>query len=314
MTVARPPPAQPVARRRILQQRVGHRGQLVRHLPVDEPHRPPPRPLARQRRPPRLGHVGGIADRDRRGGRQGRVAGPGAVRIEDVREQVQVDPIAERAPEAGGHLVAHVREQLVRRLSRPPVQEVHPAQRRRFRPVQPRPVALPALPRIHRPPGGGLLGREGPVRRRGLRRRFDDIGRGQATRHEQRGGRHPDRRYREIRSQEPVAKSLPHATGDASRLALLLGHTRPGTLPRRGARPGRLAGFGATRGSTTGSSPTRFADSDPGSLEHGRNSSITVRRRLRTARPPSYHQHACGAGAPRRRPRAASLRQGECPD
>ena len=197
VAVARPPPAQPVAGRRVGEQRVGDRGQLARHLPVDEPRRPPPRRLAPVGRAARLGHVRRITDGDRGIGRQRRVAGPGAVRIEDVRDEVQVDPVGERSAQAGGHLVAHVREQLVRRLPRPAVQEVDPAQGRRLRPVQPLAVALSALPRVHRPAGGGLLRREGPLRARGLRRhgraarphtRFAEG----AARHDQSGHRHPD--------------------------------------------------------------------------------------------------------------------------
>ena len=191
VAVARPAPAQPVAGRRVREQRVGHRGQIVRHLPVDEPRRPPPRPVALPRRAPRLGHVRRVADHDRRVRRQGRVAGPGAVHVQDVRDQVQIHLIAERSPQARRHLVAHIREQLVRRLPRPAVQEVDPAQRRRFRPVQPRPVALAALPRVHRPPGRRLFRRVAPLDRRGLRRRDADARpAGRAARRDQSGRRH----------------------------------------------------------------------------------------------------------------------------
>ena len=84
--VAGPAPAQPVAGRRIREHLVGHRTELVRHHLVDEPRRPPPRPLARPRRAARLLHVRRIADRHPRVGHQGPLARHRAVGLQQVRD------------------------------------------------------------------------------------------------------------------------------------------------------------------------------------------------------------------------------------
>ena len=125
VAVARSPPAQPVPRRRVREHCVGHRNQLVRHLLVDEPRRSPPQPLARLRRAARLGDVRRVADRHPRSGGQGALTRHGAVRLQQVGHQIHVGRIAERAGLPWRHLVAQVGEQLIGRLSRPTVQEIH---------------------------------------------------------------------------------------------------------------------------------------------------------------------------------------------
>ena len=206
VAVAGPAPAQPVAGRRVGEHLVGDRAQIVRHHQVDEPCRSPPRPFARPGRAARLLDVRRIADWHPRIHRQGPVAGYGAVRLEHVRHQAQVGPVAERAGLPRGHLVAQVGEQLVGRPPRPTVQEVDADEGRRVHhALQARPVTLLALHAVDRPAVGRLVPGEGPVRRRALRRRrlrrhADDTGNdtrpgGDAAHQEQSGGGRPHHRY-----------------------------------------------------------------------------------------------------------------------
>ena len=128
VAVARSPPAQPVPWRRVREPCVGHRGQRVRHLLVDEPRRSPPQPLAHLRRAARLGDVRRVADRHPRIRGQGALTRHGAVRLQQVSHQIHVGRIAERAGLPWRHLVAQVGEQLIGRLSRPTVQEIYSVQ------------------------------------------------------------------------------------------------------------------------------------------------------------------------------------------
>ena len=164
VAVARPPPAQPVAGRRVREQRVGHRGQIVRHLPVDEPRRPAPRRLALLGRAPRLVDVSRTADRHRRAGGQRRGAGPGAVRIKDVRDQVQVDPDRRASPRGRG-ASRRARMRTTRPSSAPPSRsESRP---RAAAGLPPRPAPRRGIRRTaaHTPsPGGGLFRREAAAR------------------------------------------------------------------------------------------------------------------------------------------------------
>ena len=200
VAVAGAPPAQPVARRRVGEEDVGDRGQLMRHRLVDEPRRPPPGPLAGLGGAARLGDVGRVADHHRLADGQGAVAGQGAVRLEHVGDEVDVGLVAERALGPGGHRVAQVLEQLVGGLPRPRVQELDAGQRGRDHALEADAVALAALDAVGRPAARRLVRREGAVRARGLSRR--DAGArpgGQTGRHDQ-PGRHPDHGCREIRS------------------------------------------------------------------------------------------------------------------
>ena len=224
VAVARPPPAQPVAGRRVGEHLVGHRGQLVRHLLVDEARHAPPHPLARLLRAARLGHVGGIADRHPRIHRQHAVARHRAVRLQQVRHQIHVGLIAERAGLPRGHRVPHVGEQVIGRLPHPTVQEVHTRQRRRVHhALQGRSVTLFALHAVDRPAAGRLVRGEGPLRHGGLRRRHGGArSTGEASRHDQPDGCRPEQRSREIPSLERAqcqrARSAPtrSAAADAS--------------------------------------------------------------------------------------------------
>ena len=226
VAVARPAPAQPVARRRVGEHLVGHRAQLVRHHLVDEPRRAPPRPLARPGRAARLLHVRRIADRHPRIGHQGPVAGHRAVRLEQVRDQVDVGLIADHAGLPRGHLVAQVGEHVVGGLPQPTVQELHARQRRRVNhALQVRSVTLAALHAVDRPAVGRLVDGESPVGPRGLRRRDGDArSAGEAGRHEQSGGCHPEQRSREIpsleRAQGQRVRSAPTRSVDADAIFL----------------------------------------------------------------------------------------------
>jgi len=190
VAVARSPPAQPVPRWRVREHGVGHRGQLVRHFLVDEPRRSPPQPLARLRRAARLGDVRRVAEHHPRIRGQGALTRYGAVRLQQVSHQIHVGLIAERAGLPWRHLVAQVGQQLIGRLSRPTVQEIHAREGRRFHPLQGRSVTLCALHAVDRPAAGRLVRGEDPVRRRGLRRRDDDTRcAGQSTHHDRYGDR-----------------------------------------------------------------------------------------------------------------------------
>ena len=217
VAVARAAPAQPVARRRVREQRVRHRAQIVRHHLVDEPRRPAAGPLARPRRAPGLLDVRGIADRHPRIGQQGTVARHRAVRLEHVCHQAHVGSIAERAGLPRRHLVAQIGEQLVGGPPRPAVQEVHADEGRRVdHALQARAVTLFALHPIDRPAVGRLVPGEGPVRRRALRRRDTRRDARSASHdHDDSGRQRPDHRSREIppmptRSAHADARSLGH--------------------------------------------------------------------------------------------------------
>ena len=164
VAVAGPAPVQPVAGRRVGEHLVGHRTQLVRHHLVDEPRRPPPRPLARPGRAARLFHIRRIADRHPRIHRQGAVARHGAVRLQQVRHQIDVGLIADHTGLPRRHLVAQVGEHVVGGLPQPTVQEPDARQRRRVHhALQVHPVTLAALHPIDRPAVGRLVDGEGPV-------------------------------------------------------------------------------------------------------------------------------------------------------
>ena len=200
VAVAGAPPVQPVAGRGVGEHGVGHRGQLVRHGLVDEARHPPPRLLAGLGGALRLGDVRRVADHHRLADGQGALAGQGAVRLEHVGHEVDVGLIAERALGPGGHGVAQVLEQLVGGLPRPGVQELDAGQRRRDHTLEADAVALAALDAVGGPAARRLIGGEGAVRVRGLRRRGGGARPGrQAGRHEQ-SGRRPEHGRREIRS------------------------------------------------------------------------------------------------------------------
>ena len=242
VAVAGAPPAQPVAGRGVGEEGVGHRGQLVRHRLVDEPRHPPPRPLAGLGGALRLGDVRGVANHHRLADGQGALAGQGAVRLEHVGHEVDVGLVAERALGPRGHGVAQVLEQLVGGLPRPGVQELDAGQRRRDHALEADAVALAALDAVGRPAARGLVGREGAVRARGLRRR--DAGArpgGEARRHEQ-PGRHPRNRpesqsatTRSAESKASLFRHGPHSWPANRRLTAPLGATNPAgarALPR----------------------------------------------------------------------------------
>ena len=278
VAVARSPPAQPVATAA-----GGGSASMASVTGVSscgnsrlaEPRRLPPQALPRLRRALHLGDVGRVADHHARVRGQRALTGHGAVRLQHVGHQINVGLIAERAGQPWRHFVAQVGEQLVGRLSRPTVQEIHARERRGMQhPFQARSVTLCALHAVERPAAGRLLRREGSVRRRGLRRR-DPAARGarRGARRDQHGDCKRDGRCCEIRS-----RPTPFADHDASPLrhaALLRAAVRLPPGRRRHLLRWRLAS--TTNVGRSGRRRPRGVRHTPIRRRHARLEMLTVR-------------------------------------